>query len=386
MDNKAKTANNGSDNDLEGQQEENPNNNNDLTEQVVAEEPNTGSNLNQDQQQMPSRARTPFTNLSQVDADLALARTLQEQERAYMMLRMNNDGSDYESWEAGSYLHDEDDDFGGPDDETDEEGNENEDFDGTDVEDDVDDDDEDAFDVHDHDEDAEEDNNPSVEYDSDVFSSDEAYARALQDAEEREMAARLLALAGINDREIEDPEDHGGNSQVLISLSPHTVLSSPSPPSDTWEEVDPDELSYEELLALGEVVGTESRGLSTDTLASLPTIKYKTGSSQNGSNDSCVICRLDYEDDETLTLLSCKHSYHSECINNWLKINKIFTAFLPVGTLQSIGAYFIIIAVICIPRNNRACSSVNAGVPRLQYRGFHFWAQLMLSHAQGDTE
>ncbi|KAF5450105.1 hypothetical protein F2P56_030481 [Juglans regia] len=92
---------------------------------------------------------------------------------------------------------------------------------------------------------------------------------------------------------------------------------------DTWEEVDPDELSYEELIALSEVVGTESRGLSADTLASLPSVNYKSGSSQNGSNDSCVICRLDYEDGETLTVLSCKHSYHSECINNWLKINKV---------------------------------------------------------------
>jgi E3 ubiquitin-protein ligase BIG BROTHER-like protein len=42
----------------------------------------------------------------------------------------------------------------------------------------------------------------------------------------------------------------------------------------------------QELLALGEVVGTESRGLSADTIASLPSINYKTGSSQNGSNDS----------------------------------------------------------------------------------------------------
>ncbi|KAL2939041.1 E3 ubiquitin ligase BIG BROTHER-related [Bienertia sinuspersici] len=37
-------------------------------------------------------SRTPFTNLSQVDADLALARRLQEQERAYMMLSMNGGG------------------------------------------------------------------------------------------------------------------------------------------------------------------------------------------------------------------------------------------------------------------------------------------------------
>lgn len=117
------------------------------------------------------------------------------------MLRMNNDGgSDYGSWDAGSYLHDDDDDddFGDPqdhaitdgDDEDDDE--EEEEYDGTDA-----DDDEDAFDVHGH----AEDNNPSAELDPAAFLSDDAFARALQDAEEREMAARLLALAGINDSE-----------------------------------------------------------------------------------------------------------------------------------------------------------------------------------------
>lgn len=108
------------------------------------------------------------------------------------MLRMNNEGSDYGSWEAGSYVHDDEDDFH---DDTD--GNDDEEqYDGTDTE----NDEEDAFDVHAHD-DAGEDHNPSVVYDPTVFSSDEAYARALQDAEDRDMAARLMALAGINDRE-----------------------------------------------------------------------------------------------------------------------------------------------------------------------------------------
>lgn len=32
---------------------------------------------------------------------------------------------------------------------------------------------------------------------------------------------------------------------------------------------------------------------------------------------------MDYEDGESLTVLSCKHLYHPECINNWLKINKV---------------------------------------------------------------
>ncbi|XP_038695821.1 E3 ubiquitin ligase BIG BROTHER-related-like [Tripterygium wilfordii] len=211
-------------------------------------------------------------------------------ERAYMMLRMNNDGSDYRSWD-GSYLHDDEDDFGDLDADTDVDEDE---YDGTDA---------DAFDVNAHSD--REDNNPSIEFDPAVHSSDEAYARALQEAEEREIATRLLALAGINDGEIDNTEDHGGNSQ------------------DNWDVVDPDQLSYEELLALGEVLGSESRGLSADTIASLPSVNYKAGSSQNENNDSCVICRLNYEDGETLTVLSCKHSYHSECINNWLKMHKV---------------------------------------------------------------
>ena len=275
-------------------------------EDVGEQEQPTGSETTT---QQPSR--TPFTNLSQVDADLALARTLQEQERAYMMLRMNNDGSDYGSWEGGSYLHEDGDDFDDLHDGTDV----NEDDDDDDEEDDDDDneeeyEDEDAFDVHAHASVGEHDN-PVIEFDPELFSSDEAYARALQEAEEREMAARLFALAGIHDLsfsnavDTEDREEHGANSQ------------------DAWEDVDPDELSYEELLALGEVVGTESRGLSTDTIAGLPSVNYKTGSDQHGSNDSCVICRVDYEDDESLTVLSCKHLYHPECINNWLKINKV---------------------------------------------------------------
>jgi len=45
-------------------------------------------------------------------------------------------------------------------------------------------------------------------------------------------------------------------------------------------------LFIQELLALGEAVGTESRGLSADTIASFPSAKYEAGTSQNGSNDS----------------------------------------------------------------------------------------------------
>ncbi|XP_010487949.1 PREDICTED: E3 ubiquitin ligase BIG BROTHER-related-like isoform X2 [Camelina sativa] len=259
---------------------------------AVAVEEN-GSNLVAELPPRSSSARVPFTNLNQIDADLALARTLQEQERAYMMLTMNSEISDYGSWETGSYVYDED-EFDDP---------ENEDEDDDEDEYETDNDlQEDAPDVHANENDQEDDGNSDIE--EVAYSDDEAYARALQDAEERDMAARLSALSGLANR-VEVLEDESHTSQ------------------DAWDEMDPDELSYEELLALGDIVGTESRGLSADTIASLPSKRYKDGDNQNGTNESCVICRLDYEDDDDLILLPCKHSYHSECINNWLKINKV---------------------------------------------------------------
>ncbi|EHA8591756.1 putative E3 ubiquitin ligase BIG BROTHER-related [Cocos nucifera] len=176
----------------------------------------------------PSRlpSRTPFTSLSQVDADLALARAIQEQvslldplslspdpclrvsevlgfgeflvqERAYMMLRMNGgQGSDFESSDAGSYEYEDGDDPGHPIDEV---GS----AEGSDYG-------EDAFDANDR----------SV--DPAEFESDEAFARALQDAEEAEVAVRLMALAGLNDWGMEDHGDHGSHSQV--SLDSHPLL------------------------------------------------------------------------------------------------------------------------------------------------------------------
>ncbi|KAF3782853.1 E3 ubiquitin ligase BIG BROTHER-related [Nymphaea thermarum] len=251
-------------------------------------------------------ARRPFTSLSQIDSDLALARTLQEQERAYMMLRMGGGGSEYESSLSGSYVYEDDVDhlheIENGDVGSDVEGDVHEDVnDGTRAF--VDEEEEEEGDAYD------DENNDDVfdvhareEIDPSAFESDEAYARALQDAE---VAVQMMAFAGINEWESEDGDENGSNSQ------------------DTWQEVDPDELSYEELIALGEVVGTESRGLSADVIASLPCSSYKQTDSRNGTSEQCVICRLDYEEGDGIIVLSCKHTYHSECIHNWLQINKV---------------------------------------------------------------
>ncbi|CAH1423658.1 unnamed protein product [Lactuca virosa] len=123
----------------------------------------------------PSAApRTPFTNLSQVDADLA---SLVEFEgKGIYDVEMNGDGSDHESWETGSYVHDDDDD---------EFDHHNSEYEGSEAN----EEEEDAFDVHAHLDlgSGEEDrSNHGVELDPASFPDDESYARALQDAEDQD--------------------------------------------------------------------------------------------------------------------------------------------------------------------------------------------------------
>lgn len=227
-------------------------------------------------------SRQPFTSRSQVDADLALARALQQQERAYMLLHMNNEGSDTSG--SGSCDYEE----------------------------------------YVNDYEAEDDlaelpsEQPSLELglslssqeeeeqiDGSLYDNDEALARALQEVEDREATAQMMALAGIHEFEGED-EGESNDSQ------------------DAWQDVDPDNMSYEELVALGEAVGTHSRGLNPDVIAALPYSKYVQDDGASGStSDPCVICRLDYEDGDFLSTLPCKHHYHADCIKNWLQINKI---------------------------------------------------------------
>ncbi|KAG0449113.1 hypothetical protein HPP92_027500, partial [Vanilla planifolia] len=217
---------------------------------------------------VPMASRTPFSSLSQVDADLALARALQEQERAFMMLSVNGvDDSDYVSSDGGSY--EEEDDQESPELADDDVGS----VEGSDYG-------EDAFDMN------------GVTSNLPILTM-----------------TRLMPgpFRMLNRRKLQGIVEHVGHG---------------SQSQDAWEEVDPDELSYEELVALGEVVGTESRGLSVDTIASLPSIKFKAQIGEDSSCEQCVICRLDYEDSDVVVILSCKHMYHTECINKWFQINK----------------------------------------------------------------
>ncbi|MCO5602012.1 hypothetical protein L7F22_056139 [Adiantum nelumboides] len=142
------------------------------------------------------------------------------------------------------------------------------------------------------------------EIDGSLYENDEAFARALQEAERRDATVYMMGLVDVEEPAGED-EDGSYGSQ------------------DAWQDVDPDNMSYEELVALGEAVGTHSRGLKLDIIAALPYSSYTEDEDAcTIAEDPCVICRFEYEEGDCLSTLPCKHQYHMECIKKWLQINK----------------------------------------------------------------
>jgi hypothetical protein len=81
--------------------------------------------------------------------------------------------------------------------------------------------------------------------------------------------------------------------------------------------------SYESLLQLAERLQPVSRGASTEQIDQLPTRVYTEGS-MPAEEAKCGVCLSDYEKGEELrTLPGCVHSFHKECIDKWLQINKV---------------------------------------------------------------
>ena len=103
-----------------------------------------------------------------------------------------------------------------------------------------------------------------------------------------------------------------------------------SDPADQHGEMrmDVDHMSYEELLALGEQIGTVKTGLSEEVIVShLKTRSFslsvtpcnlERAACSDHKTDFCVICQSDYDDQESIGTLKCGHEYHADCVKKWL--------------------------------------------------------------------
>lgn len=96
--------------------------------------------------------------------------------------------------------------------------------------------------------------------------------------------------------------------------------------------LDIDNMSYEELLTLGERIGNISTGLTEDIIGHhlktrICLVESSVGPKRspclNQENNFCIICQADYENNENIGTLDCGHEYHAECLKQWLLLKNI---------------------------------------------------------------
>ncbi|KAF8666151.1 hypothetical protein HU200_053867 [Digitaria exilis] len=90
--------------------------------------------------------------------------------------------------------------------------------------------------------------------------------------------------------------------------------------------LDVDNMSYEELLALGERIGYVNTGLTEEKIMnSLKQWKYAIIASEDPPTgvEPCCICQEDYVEGEDLGRLDCGHDFHTACIKQWLVIKNL---------------------------------------------------------------
>ncbi|KAJ6894069.1 hypothetical protein NC652_027978 [Populus alba x Populus x berolinensis] len=96
--------------------------------------------------------------------------------------------------------------------------------------------------------------------------------------------------------------------------------------------LDIEDMSYEELLALGERIGSVNTGLSegtirkqlkTRTYLSSPSINLEEAACMDHEADSCIICQDDYKSKEKIATLDCGHEYHADCLKKWLRLKNV---------------------------------------------------------------
>lgn len=97
--------------------------------------------------------------------------------------------------------------------------------------------------------------------------------------------------------------------------------------------LDIEDMSYEELLALGERIGNVNTGLSEEMITIqmktrtylLPTnaINLEEAPSDEQETDSCTICQDEYKNQEKIGILQCGHEYHEDCLRKWLLVKNV---------------------------------------------------------------
>ncbi|CAD5334665.1 unnamed protein product [Arabidopsis thaliana] len=158
---------------------------------------------------------------------------------------------------------------------------------------------------------------------------DEAFAASLLYDDDQTVNRSVIADDQAVAREWQNMEVNRSTStqqQSHVGSSSHDSSddSTHSLPPDV--NIDPDNMTYEELNQLGESIGAVNKGLSKRRIGQIPTHKFTSSSRTRNlvsEKTQCPICIIDFKEGDTLSTLPCAHIYHEECISLWLQRNKV---------------------------------------------------------------
>ncbi|XP_010503329.1 PREDICTED: E3 ubiquitin ligase BIG BROTHER-related-like [Camelina sativa] len=124
-----------------------------------------------------------------------------------------------------------------------------------------------------------------------------------------------------------DSNGYGEDEDEINEFLEDQESSNSNPEEDDFleeeDEIDPDQLSYEELIALGDFIGVEKRGLTPTEISTCLNASTYVFSNNKNEIDRCVVCQMEFEERESLVVLRpCDHPYHSDCITKWLETKK----------------------------------------------------------------
>lgn len=144
----------------------------------------------------------------------------------------------------------------------------------------------------------------------------------------------LQMLHGQISGDLVDGEERGEDGDADLALALRIAAEETATIEEQQDEIDPDEMSYDELLELGEQIGDVKkekwRVEGREAVSRLEIITYSTsflssatkGNANHDAECICVVCQERFQHNENLKLLPCNHHFHVECIDKWLFENK----------------------------------------------------------------
>ncbi|PIN10533.1 hypothetical protein CDL12_16876 [Handroanthus impetiginosus] len=124
---------------------------------------------------------------------------------------------------------------------------------------------------------------------------------------------------------IEEASRHDQLTPEDVMFEDHSTFHGSRNLSDQHMDMrlDIDNMTYEELLVLGETIGSVSTGLSDNLISKCLTESIYCSSDQVQDDGKCVICLEEYKNMDDVGSLKCRHDFHVGCIKQWLSMKNL---------------------------------------------------------------